>query len=384
MSLSTSRRGNKKRKSKRKLSPQEVFQKEWQRVQNLQKKNRNMAAEIDELVAKVTPQLEAVERELADALYYQTEKILVFLGRKSLPEWCKYELLDWLESNGSIMQNMPFAGHLDFEALYDSLAARVEGAFGGPPDSEVDQPESTMEPEDKNKSRASDKKDSPMDDMFEELFAEFENQDDSDDHIEDFQEDQENHWQEYFDRQEQAELQAEQDRNKQIDKLLRASNINKMFRKIARILHPDKEPDPEKKDLRHQQMSELLKARDEKDIAALFALYDQHIGTSPLEELGEDIESATKILQYQAQQLRNEQNSYTPKSIIEAYIFEHFYGKSPQALSAALRKHKARTKELAENQTAISRAMTSIKALKPLLEERRKSRFYMAYEDDLY
>lgn len=342
-----------------------------------------MAADIDELVAAVSPQIEAVERALADALYDQTEKILTFMGRKSLPQWCKYELMDWLDTNVSIMQSMPFAGHLDFEALYEILAARVESDVSGQANSGCDDSDSSVKPED-NKPFNSDENDPAIDDMFEELFAEFETQDDGEESSNDFQEDHDNHWREYFDQQDQDEADANKDREKQFDKLLRASNINKMFRKIARILHPDKEPDPEKKALRHQQMSELLKARDEKDIAALFALYDQHIGTSPLEELGEDIESATKILQYQVQQLRDQQNNYVPKSIIESFIFEHFYGKSPRALNAALRKHKTEIKELTENQIAINGAMTSIKAIKPLLEERRESRFYRVFEDDLY
>lgn len=383
MTLSTTSRGNKKRKPKGRISPQEAFQREWRRVQNLQAKNRNMTADIDELVATVSPQIEAVERALADALYDQTEKILTFMGRKSLPKWCKYELMDWLDNNVSIMQSMPFAGHLDFEALYEILAARVESDVSGQANSGCDDSDSSVKPEG-NKPFNSDENDPAIDDMFEELSAEFETQDDGEESSNDFQEDRDNHWREYFDQQDQDEAGVNKDREKQFDKLLRASNINKMFRKIARILHPDKEPDPEKKELRHQQMSELLKARDEKDIAALFALYDQHIGTSPLEELGEDIESATKILQYQVQQLRDEQNNYVPKSIVEAFIFEHFYGKSPRALNAALRKHKTEIKELTENQIAINGAMTSIKAIKPLLEERRESRFYRVFEDDLY
>ena len=372
-------------------------------MQNLKKRNQKLSAKREELIVQVKPQIEDKERLLADRIYQQTEKIFEFLGRKSLPQWCKHELLDWLETNADILSRSPFADHIDMADLSDRILnslhafmcetnpefARASAAF-----EELEQGEDDGEGEPNHKKQSDNHqqqdRSADIDDMFEELFAEFEAE--FDDSLEPG--DEEAFFDEFFDQwqgqfdQEQSDFdrqdQKQQQQQKELDKLLRASNINKIFRKIARLLHPDKEPDPDKKELRHQQMSELLKAREEKDIIALFDLYEQHIGQAPLEELGEDISSATRLLKNQAQELRQWHPAAEAKSHIEAYISELFAETSPQTLATKIRRHNAFLQQTIDSQELILSNMTSIKAIKPLLEDRRSSRMFTNMDQDYF
>ncbi len=373
VSLSKSTRA-KPGKTKRKLTPEDAFQREWEKVKALQAKTRRMESDIEQLVKDVSAHIEPAERALADTLYLQTEKILAFLERKSLPKWCKYELLDWLESNSELLRKLPFADHLDFDSLLDKIVHNeaIDKLTGADENTYEDPSSWADDSDDLNAAE-----EEAIEDFFEDLFAELEGQQANiDEEFDAFFDQQSEHWHE--------QDEPTQQRQNQLDKLLRTSNLNKLFRKIARIIHPDKEQDPEKKNLRHQQMSELLKARDEKDIASLFTLYDEHVGQAPLEELGEDIASATQLLKHQAQQLRDEQKNYLPKSYLETIVLDQFYGKTPQALKTALRKHVAMVQKLTEDQMAICSAMTSIKSIKPLLEERYDSRYFMRFENDIF
>jgi len=384
--VSLTKQPQKKRNPKKKLTPEEVFQREWQRVQKLQKKNGNQQAEIEALIKQIRPFIEDNERKLATTFYHQTEKMLVLFQRKSLPQWCKEELVDWLSFNLDTLLQQPFTDHLDLAALikqvrtlYSSLLPEPGPEFFDAFDEDPQQQNQRSENDSKSKAEQKTEKhrEAPIDDMFDDLFDEFGNaqeQDAEDDAADDdFFEDMFEQWEQMFD----AEEDKEKQKNKELDKLLRASNINKIFRKIARILHPDKEADPEKKELRHQQMSELLKARDEKNITALFGLYAEHVGKAPLEELGEDIDSATRLLKHQAQALREEQDKFETGDPLKAYIFHHF-GKLRQkkmpAIKQSVKRHNQFIEEALGEQRHLLKSMSSIRTIKPLLDDRREFR----------
>ncbi len=377
--MSLSKPKSQKRKRKKALTAEEAFHREWERVQKLQKKNENRQAELNKLVENVAPRIETVERKVATSFRLQAEKIFTFLGRKSLPVWCKEELLDWLLDILETLDVHPFIDHMELSPIYQQAQEIFEILEPECPPEYEDFFDHTAHQQTHKKSKAERKteqhRSAPIDDMFDDLFNDpdlqqaMEDEQEAEDPFEDFF----TEWENMFDEAEQEQ----KDKNSALNKLLRSSNINKMFRKIARILHPDKEQDPAKKELRHQQMSELLKARDDKNITSLFGLYAEHVGTAPLEELGEDLESATQLLKHQAQELREQQQDWDVNSPLEAYIAHHFgehAGKRPATLERHLAKHNKALQSLVEKIQNSLDNMSSIRAIKPMLEERRRYR----------
>lgn len=55
----------------------------------------------------------------------------------------------------------------------------------------------------------------------------------------------------------------------------------RLFRRLARALHPDREQDETLKREKHRLMSDCLRARDERDIDTLLSLYVAHVGELP-------------------------------------------------------------------------------------------------------
>jgi hypothetical protein len=48
-----------------------------------------------------------------------------------------------------------------------------------------------------------------------------------------------------------------------------------LFRRAAQALHPDREPDPEPRQMKQERMCELLRARKQGDIMAMLSIYSE-------------------------------------------------------------------------------------------------------------
>ena len=58
-------------------------------------------------------------------------------------------------------------------------------------------------------------------------------------------------------------------------------SVDRLFRQLAKVLHPDREQNEQAKAAKHVLMSECIKARKENDINALLSLYCEHVGELP-------------------------------------------------------------------------------------------------------
>lgn len=57
-----------------------------------------------------------------------------------------------------------------------------------------------------------------------------------------------------------------------------ALSPDRLFRKLAAALHPDRETDDEQRTVKHELMQQCLEARDRNDLPTLLELFDQHVG----------------------------------------------------------------------------------------------------------
>lgn len=62
-----------------------------------------------------------------------------------------------------------------------------------------------------------------------------------------------------------------------IREIFRGSQLSKIYRQIARIVHPDREQDPLKKEEKHRLMQQLVKARKEGDVVTLVTMYGEFV-----------------------------------------------------------------------------------------------------------
>jgi len=345
--------------SKKARSSSEVrFDKAWQRVVNQQKKNNKLREGVQAFAESVKDVIGAQEQVYARLLYQSCLHLLPFYTRKSLAHWQREALLHWLTEYIDSIRHNPFAAGLDLTPLLEqmeSVMAEVHPELASMFSDEAEAMAGDEAPffDEQDAQEA-------MGDLFEELAADF----GDDPGFEEFAQ-----W--FNDQQEFMGFdQPQQDEALALEKLMKGSSLNKLFRKVARVLHPDREQDEQARVEKTRLMSELVEARDSNDLITIFALYTQYVGESPLQELGGDLENATLLLQRQFYQLRGQEDDIIHEDPVAGILYKRFYGKSKKSTLQNLERHREELEERVASLQALCIRVTSVNKLKPYLEER--------------
>lgn len=348
MNLTT---GKKKTKTTRHSgsSSQELFNQAWERVTNQQKKNDRLREQIRTFAEQVTETIEQQEKAHATTLYQCCEHLLVFYGRKSLALWQREVLMEWILDYLDTITHNPFAGDIDLAALYQAIDATMEKIH---PEAFDPFQDDAMHSEEHFFDEMADEDD--LASMFEELFSDFEDDPGFD---------------EFFRQQESFEQQIKDD-EQALNKLMKGGSINKLFRRVARVLHPDREQNEDARVEKNRLMSELIKARDNNDITTLFAFYAEYVGQSPLEELGGDLTDATELLNRQYAQLRSQHAEIVHEDPKAGVLYQRFHKKSLKASQQEINVHLKKLEQDINTLTLFRQEVTSLNKLKPYLQMR--------------
>lgn len=325
------------------------FNKAWEKVTNQQKKNERLREKIKAFAEQVSEELEQQEKAHITALYKNCEHLLVFYGRKSLAAGNRDALLGWiLEHIDTITQN-PFAGDIDLAALFQKIEATMEKMH--PEEFDAIQDDPTYSEDHFFDDMADDVEPRTLEDFFADLQGEA-------------------GFDEFFSQQDAFEQQIKDD-ELALNKLMKGGSINKLFRRIARVLHPDREQNEEARQEKNRLMSELTEARNNNDITTLFAFYAKYIGDSPLAELGGDLTNATELLNRQYEQLRAEYADILHEDPKAGILYESFHKRTKKATQQAINTHLKRLQQDIINQTRFRQEITSLSKLRPYLQVRR-------------
>ena len=329
-------------------SSQELFNKAWERVAHQQKKNDRLREQIKTFTEQVSEAVEQQEKAYVTTLYQSCEHLLVFYGRKSLAAWQREVLMEWILDYIDTITSNPFAGGIDLTALYQAMDATMEKIH---PEAIDPFQDDELHSEQDFFDEMTDEDDASI---FEKLFSDF--QDDP-------------RFDEFFRQQESFEQQIKDD-ERALNKLMKGGSINKLFRRVARVLHPDREQNEEARQEKNRLMSELIEARDNNDITTLFAFYAEYVGQSPLQELGGDLADATELLNRQYAQLRSQHADIVHEDPKTAALYRRFHKKTMKAAQREINTHLENLQQDINNLTLFCKEVTSLNKLKPYLQRR--------------
>lgn len=136
----------------------------------------------------------------------------------------------------------------------------------------------------------------------------------------------------------QEEL-SQQALDKKIKHLQDGLSVDRLFRRLARVLHPDREPDESLKQEKHVLMSQCLKARDEDDIHTLLAYYCEYVGELP-EDIGDDShEQLIQALEQQLKQLQAELRQRRVADPLHEQIVDRYHAASDEGRQHNIERH---------------------------------------------
>lgn len=339
------RRSKKKTKKVAKTNsaktPEQKLQQALEKLQRFNTKNQKLETDLLALKDRVAPIIQSAEEECIRANLDLAIKLASYFDKKTLAEYYREELFGWiLQIREDILLN-PYNSIANFQALDKAMEEAI----------------STLHQHQDDKLEKKLRKQGCSDEEIQEVFNQKEEQDPTEEEIKQFFEDilseslddeseEENvihddlfgcedeiphdYDDDFFNFEDEIAKQFREEAlaEKQIENLINGKAIKTLFRRIAKALHPDLAQNPEEKLERHHKMADLLKARDEKDLAAIFKHYTETVGEIPANIFGDNIHLTTKTIERQIDDLRD---TYfiLERDNPELLFYDMFYAQTP-------------------------------------------------------
>lgn len=328
---------NKKTKGKKALTPQEAFAKLWKQVQKEQLLVSQIPEQIQQFYQTYLTTIGPYESQWCRLLADEIQLMLSHWQKKSLREQDRYFLVEYVADNFRELMSNPFRDFelTGLEELFTELMAQAE------------EPKRAAKPP-------------GTEDMFatdEEADEEIEAEDPFSAYDEDFAED------------ELLEEEYQRAERQDANELFNATTLNKMFRQLSKVLHPDLEQDETIKQHKHELMAQLLNARDKQDVGAIVALYSEHIGGDGAQFAPEDFPRLTILLKKQLRGLQLEKADIALRSGAAGLVYHRFHHKNPARQKTLLMQRQALMASRCRAAQESLSFNTSVKNLKLFLSE---------------
>lgn len=372
----------------------------WQKIEALETEKKQHQQEVSSVNKLFEDILLPHEQALAAATLEKVSHLINFMTRKSFSERQRSELFEWLEDDLNYLQAIPFAESEQLEKVVDEYNSQIDALEA----QESDQVEIGSEQFDNFREMIFDTtgimpelSDEQILEMMKGGEAAFEifmkdlmrqakqdvmdeeepfNTEDEEGNSVNFER-HENPFERYqreFEEQQakKAEQEAQQQSEKasQLNNLFKSSELNKMYKKLASKLHPDKEPDSDKKAQKQALMQQASAARESNDAFTIIKLYHDHVDSNVF-DFGKDGQKALKaLLKEKVEMMEHELDTMRNEPHIDNKIWLQFAGKTDQQTKLNL---QGRVDEIAiaiENAKQIRLTLKTVKALKPVLSER--------------
>jgi len=358
---------------KNKQAPESRFQRLWSEAEALASDNQKLEKELDALVRRVSNEIMTAERQMGETIRDLVYRQIDFAGKKSLLKWQRAELNDWLEQNLSELMVM---GLLD-EPLQNKMAVLRAAEFGFEldPDSDLSEAEQLdkffgfdddVDPDDSGMHTGNAQGDfleEDDDDLDDTMKVEFDDDSAEEEALEEllrklraeFEGDED----EYEDEDESDSPSASSSENLITDEVLK-----RLFQQTAAVLHPDKEPDEQRRREKHDLMSQLLKARKERDLITIVKLHEEH-STAASSFSTEDEQALESVLIEYLNQQQERMDDIIYQSPMHRMAYSEFYSQKPATVS---RKIKAHLKKIDDRHQSMIHFLAEVKTLKRLKE----------------
>lgn len=159
--------------------------------------------------------------------------------------------------------------------------------------------------------------------------------------------------------------------DEKINSLENKLSIDRLFRQLAKVLHPDREQDEQRRAEKHLLMSECLEARQNKNIDKLLELYCEHVGELPEGITDDSHEELIAALELQLKQLQIELRQQRFGDALTTQIVERYADSDNSRTQDRISQHaKELDHVIQQNDKTIARLKTA-KGFELALEERR-------------
>lgn len=366
-----------------------AFSRKWSQVEKKQKRNINYKNKIIKFHTQFKEEVLPSEVKLCEMIEKETRHLMKFLSRKSFTQWQREELVHWIDDNINRLLEHPFAPARLAETLHEDYLALVIDA-----DSTMIDKEEAMDPDNLLEMRMLLTSFDIEDEFTDEELANFisdplsfkaffekkmaENMEKKAEEALDFEDDDA-----FFEEMEDDYVngndfnhfkQANQTHQKKLKDLFNASLLKKCYKKLANILHPDKEQDPELKEKKSDLMAILVQAKKEKDAFTIISMYQEHVPDNDL-NLDEDVSAELiALIDEKLQRLDAEYTDFKHEPNIENMIWQKLGGRSKKIMIEKRSLHLSQLNQACDSLDAMIKNSKNMKQLQAHLSDRYDDR----------
>lgn len=340
------------------VKKQSAFQKLWQQAERHKQQNARFEQELESLVQRVQTDIHPVEQEAAQADKPLLHTLIKLAQRKSLAQWQRFELDDWIVE---LINQMQCYALVDQELIED--VARYDAfRLGITLDNETNATPSEQLTDiiNREKQMQDNAAEEAREEMQEAVDRDYEHDDFFDFDI-DFAGDS-------YDGDSYEAAPFDHPSTPRVTNEL----FQRLFRTTATKLHPDREPDPDIRYKKQALMGDLLQARKKGDVMTLLALHAEYVDDQ--NELSKkDEKQLTQALKNQINELKNEKENIALKSPLHWMVYQNFYSQSKKKVDSAINKHLQRVSHDKHQTEKMVKEIRTLKTLKPWLELRSQN-----------
>ncbi|WP_225087395.1 hypothetical protein U1R68_14670 [Pectobacterium colocasium] len=349
-------------------TPQEQFQFYWLNIEKYQKKIDKLKKNQADLFSDFQRELLPYEHDYMQAVYNKTARLLSFAEKKSLGKGDREDLFHWIDEELSRLRNYPFNSHLDIDKLSDQFFAlnALHQKDEPPLEEQLDF----------------------VRDVLEERFSFVEEL--SDDELLDMMKDPnkmrekieeyiQHHESDFFS---DSDEQDEDESTPPTDSALDLNHLTQLYRKIAKVLHPDREQDSDEKEKKHHLMVILSQAKKDNDIWTILNMYHKYVDVS-FNFDSQVIPAINALLKNRMEAIKNQLKEQEHDPSLSGMIWQELGAASQKTREKKIDQHRQNLLEsikIEKTQTAHLRSLT---VLKECLRERYASEQYFFADIDI-
>lgn len=344
------------KKLKTSKKKQNTFSKKWTQVEKKQTRNLNYKNKLNRLYRHFQIEILPFEHKLCEAMAEETRHLMRFISRKSFTNWQREELTLWIESNLDTLTEHPFVPDGLSQSVRKEYSDHLTNTF------KVMDKDEAVDPRHINEMRNLLIEIEIPDNFSDEEIVDFiRNPKTFTDHIENIMEKRMEQTEEGHNQYSEDDLddqffedieddfinsdhfqhfqKSHQKHQKKLKDLFNASLLKKCYKKLANILHPDKEQNTDLKEQKSELMAILVQAKKEKDAFTIISMYQEHVPDNDL-NLDNDVSAELlELIDEKLKQLDDEHQHIKNARCIENMIWQKIGGRSKKIMAEKQQRH---------------------------------------------
>lgn len=327
-------------------------------LERQRRRNTRFRRDLDELVEIYHRRSIESDKVVFDDLVAVSEKLIAFAGRKSLSDWHRIELDEWLRD--LIERRISQVDREVAERLRSEYRQAIARSMGISVDELIERLEAASEDlEQEFADQDSAGKIDPIDEGCQEDLFGF---DDIDPEPEAFDRGDDAHGPDWIIDEDEADLGQT---------VMDGSWAKTLFRRAAQALHPDREPDPERRHVKQDRMRELLRARKQGDIMAMLTIYSDSVSGADIVLAEHEMSEICNVLEQQLEALQLEKHEYVYSHPLRHMAFELFFHSTKKGRNRRIQEWEQHLKQEVADLRALVPFLRNLTSLKSVLQDRR-------------